>query len=400
MPTSDLDLRSRLARFERVLEVSRVINSTLDLPALLELIIDAARELTETEASSILLTDPKTGELYFEAATGIKSEAVKRVVVPRESLAGWVARENKAQVINDVSRDPRFSGHTDRKSGFKTRALIAMPLQVKDRTVGVLEVVNRIDNTPFNDEDVRVLTSLAAQAAVAIENARLFQQSDLISEMVHELRTPLTSVVAYSELLMREDVKPEMQRSFVQTILQESTRLTTMINDFLDLARLQSGRARLAHDPVDMCALVRDCLSVLMPQADQKNIRLDCRLPEGIPAVQGDRGRLKQVLMNLLGNAIKYTAPDGQVHANVRLADANVRVAITDTGRGISEADLPHIFDKFYRVSDSEGWATGTGLGLSITREIVEAHGGRIEVQSQVGVGTLFTVVLPLVHRE
>jgi len=392
------ELQTRLARFRRVLELSRVLNSTLDLTTLLELIINAAREITETEASSILLTDAKTGELYFEAATGTKSEEVKRVVVPPNSLAGWVAREGKVQVIDDVSHDPRFSPVADQQSGFRTRALIALPLEVKGRTIGVLEVVNRIDNTPFNDEDVDVLSALAAHAAVAIENARLFQQSDLISEMVHELRTPLTSIVAYSELLLRSGIQPQQQQAFVETILEESTRLTTMINDFLDLARLQSGRSRLAHNPVDIADLVRDCVSVMMAQAQQKNIQFTCHAQGDSPSIQGDAGRLKQVLMNLLSNAVKYTAANGHVTTNVSRQDDVVHVVIRDTGRGIPERDLPHIFDKFYRVPDSEGWAAGTGLGLSITKEIVEAHGGRVDVESQVGVGTAFTLVLPINH--
>ena len=393
------DLETRLTRFRRVLELSRILNSTLDLEALLTLIIEAAREITRTEASSILLTDPKSGDLYFEAATGTKSEQVKRVVVPPHSLAGWVAREGKPQIIDDVSSDPRHSPLSDQQSGFKTRALIALPLQVKGRTIGVLEAVNRVDDTPFNDEDVDVLSALAAHAAVAIENARLFQQSDLISEMVHELRTPLTSIVAYSELLMRDDLKREQQRAFVETILQESTRLTAMINDFLDLARLQSGRARLAHTPVDMAGLLRDCVSVMRPQADKKDIQVQLDAPPSLPAVEGDAGRLKQVLMNLLSNAIKYTAQGGRVHARAGQQNDSVQVAIEYTGRGIPEPDLPHIFDKFYRVADSEGWATGTGLGLSITKEIVEAHGGRIDVVSTVGVDTTFTLVIPKLRR-
>ncbi len=393
------ELETRLARFRRVLELSRILNSTLDLVTLLTLIIEAAREITRTEASSILLTDPKTGDLYFEAATGTKSEEVKRVVVPPNSLAGWVAREGKPQIIDDVSSDPRFSPLSDQQSGFKTRALIALPLQVKGRTIGVLESVNRVDDTPFNDEDVDVLSALAAHAAVAIENARLFQQSDLISEMVHELRTPLTSIVAYGELLMRDDLKREQQRSFVETMLQESTRLAAMINDFLDLARLQSGRARLAHVPVDIGGLLRDCVSVMKPQADKKNIQVELDAPAGLPAVEGDAGRLKQVLMNLLSNAIKYTAPGGRVNARAGQRNDSVQVAIEDTGRGIPEQDLPHIFDKFYRVADSEGWATGTGLGLSIAKEIVEVHGGQIDVVSQVGVGTTVTLVIPRSYR-
>ena len=399
MASSRSDVHSRLARSEYVLEISRTLNSTLDLPSLLELIIGAAQKLTGTEASSILLTDPKTGELYFEAVISTKGEAVKRVVVPRESLAGWVAREGRAQVINDVSQDPRFSPSTDQESGFQTRALIALPLQVKGRTIGVLEVVNRIDHSPFDEEDVHVLSSLAAHAAVAITNARLFQQSDLISEMVHELRTPLTSIVAYSELLMRDNLNPDQLRSFVTTINQEASRLTHMINDFLDLARLQSGRIRMTYQPVDIGELVRECCAVMQPQADQRNVRLEAEMTGELPALQGDRNRLKQVVMNLISNAIKYNRPEGRVSTEARDVDGCIQLIIADTGRGIPEKDLPHIFDKFYRVADSEGWASGTGLGLSITREIVDAHGGRIDVESQVGVGTRFKLTLPLTHH-
>lgn len=389
-------LQFRLMRFRRVLELGRILNSTLDLPTLLDRIIRAAREITDTEASSIMLTDPKTDELYFEAATGTRSEEVKRVIVPSQSLAGWVAREGKVQVIDDVSKDPRFFSQADEQSGFRTRSLIALPLQVKGKTIGVLEVLNRIDDTPFNDEDVDVLSSLAAQAAVAIENARLFQQSDLISEMVHELRTPLTSIVAYSELLLRPGLAAEQHTAFVETVLQEASRLTTMINDFLDLARLQSGRSRLAHDAIDVRELMRDCLSVMMPQAQKKNISLHFDAPADLPMVAGDRGRLKQVLMNLISNAVKYTASNGKVRAYVEQQDGKVLIAVEDNGRGIPEKDLPHIFDKFYRVQDSEGWATGTGLGLSIVKEIIEAHGGQIDVRSEWGAGTTFAFKLPI----
>jgi signal transduction histidine kinase len=398
MPTSNLGLKARLARFRRVIELSQILNSTLDLPALLDQIVIAAREVTGTEASSILLTDQKTGELYFEAATGTKSEEVKRVVVPPESVAGWVARENQVQVINDVSVDPRFSPLADQQSGFSTRALIAVPLKFKDRTIGVLEVVNRIEGHPFDKEDVEVLTALASHAAIAIENARLFQQSDLISEMVHELRTPLTSIVAYSELLMGP-VKLEQSKAFAETILQEATRLTSMINDFLDLARLQSGRARLKHEPVDLIDLIEECTSTVSAQAHKKNVRLETHILHNLPEMTGDRLLLKRVLLNLLSNAVKYNRPDGSVRTNVQIIDGYLHIAVRDNGRGIPQQDLPHIFEKFYRVADSEGWATGTGLGLSIAKEIAEVHQGRIEVESEVNNGSTFTLILPF-HRE
>lgn len=395
MPTTSLELKARILRFTRVIELSQVLNSTLDLPSLLEQVVTAAREVTETEGSSILLTDLKTGDLFFEAATGSKSEELKRVIVPPESLAGWVAREGKMEVINDVSADARFSSLADESSGFITRSLIAVPLQLKGRTLGVLEVVNRIDNTPFNHEDVDVLMALASQAAVAIENARLFQQSDLIAEMVHELRTPLTSIVAYSELLLGK-IKPEKSEMFAGIILQEATRLTSMINDFLDLARLQSGRARLKHERVDMPALVQECFMVVAAQADKNNIRVESQIPDNLPPVSGDRLLLKRVMINLLGNAIKYNSANGFVRASATVEDGSLSIAVQDGGRGIPPKDLEHIFEKFYRVADSEGFTTGTGLGLAIAQEIAEVHNGHIDVKSEVGVGSTFTLTLPV----
>lgn len=395
MPTTSLELKARILRFTRVIELSQVLNSTLDLPSLLEQVVTAAREVTETEGSSILLTDLKTGDLFFEAATGSKSEELKRVIVPPESLAGWVAREGKMEVINDVSADARFSSLADESSGFITRSLIAVPLQLKGRTLGVLEVVNRIDNTPFNHEDVDVLMALASQAAVAIENARLFQQSDLIAEMVHELRTPLTSIVAYSELLLGK-IKPEKSEMFAGIILQEATRLTSMINDFLDLARLQSGRARLKHERVDMPTLVQECFMVIAAQADKNNIRVESQIPDNLPPVSGDRLLLKRVMINLLGNAIKYNSANGFVRASATVEDGSLSIAVQDGGRGIPPKDLEHIFEKFYRVADSEGFTTGTGLGLAIAQEIAEVHNGHIDVKSEVGVGSTFTLSLPV----
>jgi GAF domain-containing protein len=165
---------TRLESYQRLLSISQVITSTLDLLTLLDLIVNAARDLTQTEATSILLLDNKTGQLYFEAVTGSKSDEIKRVVVPPNSLAGWVAREGTVQIVNDVSKDDRFYAQSDVSTGFQTRSMIAVPMKYKERTIGVLEAINPVDGRIFSDEDVELLTTLSAQAAIAIENARLF----------------------------------------------------------------------------------------------------------------------------------------------------------------------------------------------------------------------------------
>lgn len=386
----------RLETYRRLLTISQTLTSTLDLLTLLDVIVNAARDLTDTEATSILLLDQKTGQLYFEAVTGSKSEEIRRVVVPPTSLAGWVARVGEVQIINDVQKDDRFYAQSDERTGFQTRSLIAVPMKVKERIIGVLEAINPVDGRTFDDSDVDVLMTLSAQAAIAIENARLFQQSDLISEMVHELRTPLTSIVAYSELLLRQAVEPEMAQEFIETIYQEALNLSNMTNAFLELSRLQSGRVRFQMAPVAIGELIEEVTALLRPQLDQLNLTFNVKLPDPPIRVIGDRERLRQVIVNLASNAIKYNRPSGSVRIEVTPPDAmqHVILSVIDTGRGIPAKDLPHIFEKFYRVADSEGYAQGTGLGLNIVRQIVEAHGSHIEVDSEVDRGTTFSFAL------
>jgi len=392
---SQLTTKSRLDSYRRLLEISQVLTSTLELFTLLDLIATAARDLTRTEATSILLIDNKTGDLYFEAATGSKSEEIKRMVVPSDSMAGWVAREGRTQIINDVSLDKRFFAKSDESTGFQTRSMIVVPMKVKDKTIGVLEAINRADNSPFTDEDIELLTTLSAQAAIAITNARLFQQSDLISEMVHELRTPLTSIVAYSELMLRREIPPVQARGFIETIYQEAMKLSSMTNSFLELSRLQSGRIRMEMVNLNLTDLIREVMLLLQPQADERGLIFEAILPDQAVRVAADRERLRQVLVNLMSNAIKYNRPNGLINLHATLIDPlHVRVSVTDTGRGIPEKDLVRIFEKFFRVADSEGYATGTGLGLSIVKQIIEAHGSQIDVKSQVDVGTTFSFIL------
>ncbi len=387
------DLQQHLTRLETLLVLSRVLASTLDLPTLLDLIVKAGREMIDCEACSILLLDSKSGELYFEAASG-GAATIKRIAVPLDSsVAGWVCRSGRPIVIGDTSADQRFYKQADVESSFTTRSILAVPLKVKDNTIGCLEAINKKGGA-FGGDDTEILTTLATQAAVAIQNARLFQQSDQIAQMVHELRTPLTGIVAYSELLMHPGLQTEMIAESARTINSEATRLAQFINDFLDLARLESGRARIAYQPVDMGFVVRDVVQLMQPRAAECDLTLTGCILEDVPRVKGDPARLKQILLNLIGNAIKYNRPGGRVQVNVDRRNDHVLVQVQDTGKGISPESLPHVFDKFYRVPDAEGWAQGTGLGLSIVKQLVEVHGGKIEIESQVGVGTTVSILL------
>jgi signal transduction histidine kinase len=202
--------------------------------------------------------------------------------------------------------------------------------------------------------------------------------------------------------LNRSDVPPEKHDELIGMVQRESTRLSNMTQDFLDFARLESGRVRLAREPVDMAALVDEVVRIAQSQAASRHIVIDTDLPPGLPTadstpvVCGDSDRLKQVLLNLVSNAVKYNVENGRVTVRAKVEETEIELSVADTGPGIAPQDLEHLFDRFYRIPKDEKVVEGSGMGLTIAKKIVEEHDGRIEVGSVVGEGTTFTVFLPL----
>ncbi len=246
-----------------------------------------------------------------------------------------------------------------------------------------------------------MLETLAAQAAVAITNARLFAQNDQLADVVHELRTPMTSIVGYSKMLLTsEDLAPAMQKSFLETIHREAARLGRIVNEFLDLNRLESGRVHLNREPVNIEQLAREAVMQMLPEAGASGVEIHLHADDYLPPVGCDREGVKQVLVNLLRNAIKYNRQGGRVDLSLGLYGGRFCISVSDTGLGIAAEDLPHVFDKFYRVERDQSVAKGAGLGLSIVRQIVEAHGGKIWVESKPDAGSTFTFTLPVERRR
>ena len=390
----------QITRLERIIEISRVLNSRLELKPLLQDIISAAAELTDTTESSVLLVDSKSGDLFFEAAIGIKKYEVERVAVPKESIAGWIVENNMPLVIDDVTKEPRWSQKVDEAADFVTRSILGVPLCVKDKVIGAIEVLNKRDKQPFSEDDLSTLTTIAAQAAVAIEKARLFQQSDQIADVVHELRTPLTSIVGYSKLLLTAELDLSTHDQFLEVINREASRLGDMVNDFLDLARLESGRARLAYEPVDVRKVIDDAVAVIQPQSEERGLKLLLDVPSTLPPVMGDEKRIKQVMLNLASNAIKYNREGGQVRITASADEGAIQIAVEDNGQGIRPEDMDKLFDKFRRIAETDDSAKGTGLGLPITKQLVEVHGGQMKVTSEWGVGSTFAFTLPIAETQ
>jgi len=385
----------RVARLERLIEVSRALNSTLSLRPLLHDIVVAAQELTDTEACSIMLVDRNSGLLYFEEATNLTG--IRSIVVPMEgSVAGWVVKTGEPVVIADARSDPRFYRKVDEQSTFVTQSILAVPMIARGNVIGVLEAINKRNGVAFTDEDVELLAVVGDQAAVAVQNALLFQQSDLIAEIVHEMRTPLTSIIAYAELIQRSETPMEQRSQFADIIRREAERINEVTKNFLELARLESGRASLARDPVYLTTVIHMAVNVMRPQADAKPVRILVDVPPTLPPVMGDAQRLHQALLNLLSNAVKYSRPGDSITVNANCEGNRLAVSVADTGPGIPAEALPRLFERFYRVPGAERQALGTGLGLSITRQIIEVHGGEIHAASEEGRGTIFTFTLPV----
>lgn len=388
-----------LDSYLRVIEISRDLASTLDLDTLLDDIVRAAADITHAEAASILLYDDMARQLYFQVATNIDEPTMRGLIVPLDnSIAGWIVTNRKSVRIDDAQKDMRHNSNVDQTLSHTTKSLLGIPLITKNKVVGVLEVLNK-KRGKFTDPDESMLSVLGAQAAVAIENARLFQQSDLIAEFVHELRTPLASLSTATYLLLRPEMSHEQRSQIVNNIHSETLRLNSLASSFLDLARLESGRVQFRKMRFSAADLLYECRDVMMSKAQETSIQIRVDVPNDMPLLEADRDKIKQVLLNLLSNAIKYNRPNGSIIVTGNFTEEELSMAIQDTGMGIPDESLPHLFEKFYRVREHEGKATGTGLGLSICKQIIQGHNGRIEVKSKMGIGTSFTVFLPRANR-
>jgi signal transduction histidine kinase len=385
----------RLDGYRRLIDIARDLASTLDLDILLSRIVHAAAEISGAEAASILLFDDTSRQLYFQVATNMDESTRRGIVVPLEgSIAGWIVNNRQTVRIANVHNDSRFFSNVEETTGFSTKSILGIPLVTKNKIVGVLEALNK-PKGKFTDTDESMLVVLGAQAAVAIENARLFQQSDLISEFVHELRTPLSSLSTATYLLLRPEMSQDQRNQIINNIHSETMRLNSLASSFLDLARLESGRVQFRKTRFSIADMFYECKDVMSSKALESNIQIRVESPEGQPLLDADRDKIKQVLLNLLSNAIKYNRPNGTVMLHAEVAEKEMALYVQDTGLGIPDESLPHLFQKFYRVREHESRVAGTGLGLSICKQIINGHGGRIEVKSKIGVGTVFSVFLP-----
>jgi signal transduction histidine kinase len=310
------------------------------------------------------------------------------------SIAGWVYSHRQALLVEDTDGESSYFRDVDLVTSSRAQTILGVPLTTKEKTIGVIEAVNKLAGR-FDAADQRVLEALGAQAAIAIENTRLFRQSDLVADMVHELRTPLSSLSAASHLLQRSELEDSQRSQISQTIFNEVQRLNELTTNYLELSRLESGRIRFEREPVHLEGLVRECMEILRPQGDAEEVSLEIDAGPVLTPVLGDRNQLKRLLLNLINNAIKYNNKGGWVRIALQGTTECVALEVRDNGAGIPPDGIENLFDRFYRVPDHDGRVGGTGLGLAIAKKITLNHGGSITVTSEVGQGSTFRVELP-----
>lgn len=389
---------SLLSRYQRLIKISRELASKLDLDILLMEIVRTAADIVGAEEASILLYDPVKEELFFQVATNIDSTLARGMVVPlHNSIAGWIARKRQPVIIDNPQEDERHFRQVDHTTQMTSRSILGVPLVTKEKMIGVLEAINKKEGH-FTLEDQEVLMALGAQAAVAIENSRLFQQSDLIGEFVHEIRTPLSSLSAATHLLQHPRASDEQKVKMVEILNTEIDRLAEMSTSFLDLSRLESGRYQLKIEKFDVAKLLKECYDIIEEEAAKQDLTVFVDVPDDLPPARGDRDKIKQALLNLLSNAIKYNQEKGEITllGRAKPEKQGFLIEVRDTGVGIKEKHLTRIFEKFYRVPEHSAEITGTGLGLSVVERIITGHGGSINVESEIGKGATFSIHLPL----
>jgi signal transduction histidine kinase len=396
-------------------DVSQAVNSTIDLETVLSTIVAKAVQLSGTEAGTIYVFDETSREFRPHSTYGmdqwqIAGLKVAPIRMGDKTVVDQAAVQRMPVQIADVQHDDASRVHgAILRAGF--RALLTIPLVGADRIVGAL-VVRRKEPGEFPREAIELLQTFAAQSVLAIQNARLFREiedkgreieiasqhkSQFVANMSHELRTPLAAILGYAELIQEGFYEPQGPKSLdaLTRIRSNGKHLLGLINTVLDIAKIESGQFTLNVAEYAIESVVETVRSATESLAQNKKLALKTEVAKSLPIGLGDEQRLTQVLLNLVGNAIKFT-DRGEVRVTAKAINGHFNVSVADTGPGIPEHERARIFEQFHQVDSSLTKAKGgTGLGLAIAKQIVEMHGGRIWVESTLGKGSTFQIELP-----
>ncbi|MCS6908823.1 MAG: GAF domain-containing protein, partial [Anaerolineales bacterium] len=415
-------LRRRAEELQIASEIARDVSGTLALDLLLKNVVNLVRDRFGFYHSSVFLLDEEGQYAVVRESTGLAGEEMKRrghkLAVGSRSIIGYVTQHGEPLIVNDVSQSDihRFNPLLP-----ETKSELGIPLKIGDKVIGALDVQSTQVNA-FSPDNVSILQLLADQIAIAISNAQAYElsqkaveemrkadqlKSQFLANMSHELRTPLNSIIGFSRVILKGIDGPitDLQRQDLNAIYHSGQHLLSLINDILDLSKIEAGKMELFfEDEVNLVEVIQGVLPTVRGLIKDKPIELVVELPPELPPVRADPTKIRQVLLNLFSNAAKFTEKGFiKVEAQVEQVNSHkeVLIKVTDTGIGIALEDQGKLFEPFSQVDPSPTRKTGgTGLGLSISRYLVEMHGGRIGVQSELGKGSMFYFTIPVPSRE
>jgi signal transduction histidine kinase len=394
-----------LQMFDRQLQISLELKTVLNIS--LEHMMDALG--LSIGLIGIFRDDPEG--LYLLAQRGMPTEMGRYKIDPwpvTKGILGRVARTGELAWVNDLAETPEYS-----PKNHLTRSLLVIPILREDRVLGVIDLEST-EYDYFTSDDVGFVRIMVSHAAIAIENAQLFEQvraankakTEFMSIAAHELKIPMTSIKGYGKLMEMgaAGALSEKQGEFLNVIGNNVDRMARLVQDLLDVSRIEEGRIRLEIQDVKIQEIVEEVLETVKTQIENKHLKLTVEVEPELPELRADYGRVMQIMTNLISNAYKYTPEGGQVwviaepYHNGDLQ--GISVMIKDTGYGISEQDQGQLFTNFFRASDENiRNEPGTGLGLAITKKMIESHGGELTFQSELGKGSTFTFTLPFVSK-
>jgi signal transduction histidine kinase len=412
------DLTRSVEKLTALGEISQAVSSTLDLETVLDTIAERARQLAAADGGAIYEYDEVAQQFHLRATRNVDGsliQALRAAPLRRgEGVMGRAAETREPIQIADIAAPGVYESHLrDVLIGAGYRALLSVPIVREDQIIGSLSL-NRKAPGEFTPEVIDVLKTFATQSALAIQNARLFREiadksrqlevasqhkSEFLANMSHELRTPLNAIIGFSEVLTDRlfGELNEKQDEYLKDIYASGTHLLSLINDILDLSKIEAGRMELELTDFDLPTALDNALTLVRERAGRRSIALHTSIDNRLGQIQGDERKIRQVVLNLLSNAIKFTPEGGRIEVMAALKNGSVEVSVSDTGIGIAPEDQEKVFEEFRQVGTADKKAEGTGLGLTLCRKFIELHGGRIWVKSQVGEGSTFTFTIPAV---